>query len=60
MDAERQEWTIAVRQLDGRSGRRIGTDIHRVFAEIDERNRAHEKDDQDRDGEQGHDDGDGE
>ena len=58
MDAERQEWTIALRQLHRRSGRRIRADIHRVFAEIEERNRAHEEDEQDRDGEQRHDDGD--
>ena len=60
MDAEGQERPIAVRQLDGRSRRRVCTDIHRVLAEIDERDRAHEEDEQHRDREQGDDDGDGE
>ena len=55
-----QEGSVAFGQLHGGSGRRIGPDIHRVFAEIDERNRADEEDDEDRDREQRDDDRDGE
>ena len=58
MDAERQERTVASRELHRRPGRRIGADIHRILAEIDERNRGHEEDDQDRDSKQRHNDGD--
>ena len=49
---------MAVRQFDCRAGRRIGADIHGVFAEIEERDRADEEDDEDRDRQQRHDGGD--
>ena len=45
-------------QFDARSGRRIGSDIHRIFAEIDERKRADKEDGQNHDSKQGHDRGD--
>ena len=51
---ERQERTMAIGQLDRRSGG-IPPDIHGVFAEVEERNRAQEKDEKDRDRQQGHD-----
>ena len=58
--AEGQEGTMPVRQLDCRSGRRIGADIHRVLAEVEDRECAHKKDDEDGDCKQGDDDGDSE
>src|SRR5262245_30977638 len=50
---------MSLRQRDGRPGRWIGADIHGVFAEVKDRQRAHEKEEQDGDGEQRYDNGDG-
>ncbi len=58
VDSEGQEWAVAVSKLDRRSRRGIGANVQRVFAEVEERNGAEEKHDENADGEQGHHDGD--
>ena len=54
VDPEGEERTMAFGQLDCRSGRRIGADVQRVFAEIEKRKRADEEHHENADGEQGH------